>query len=393
MKSSFKKLPGSKIELEIILDDKEFKSYWQEVYDQAIANVNLKGFRPGAAPKELAEQAINQDKIFEEAAKKATRLSLDQVTEENKWTLIDMPQITLGEAASGLKYKCVITIFPEINLGNYKKIAGRVLKEKKEAAVDSSEIEKSLEWLRNSRAKLTRANREARRGDVVEADIESFVDGKPIENARLKKDRFALGESRLMPGFDENLENRKEGEALNFIITAPQDYWQKDLRGKNVEFKVKINAVFDKQLPELNDDFAKGLGEFASIEELKKSLNDGIMTEKNQKETDRLRLKMLDEIAKDSSMEIPEIMIEKTLDSMAAEFKPTEELRNQLRDKARQNVANNLIIYKIAEMEKIQPTEDEVKTFGGSVDDPKKYQYYYGVILNQKVFKLLEDGK
>ena len=78
---------------------------------------------------------------------------------------------------------------------------------------------------------------------------------------------------------------------------------------------------------------------------------------------------------------------------MAAEFKPTEELRNQLRDKARQNVANNLIIYKIAEMEKIQPTEDEVKTFGGSVDDPKKYQYYYGVILNQKVFKLLEDGK
>src|SRR3990167_11071625 len=132
MKSSFKKIPGSKIEGEVVLDQSDFKPYWDSAFESAMSNVELKGFRPGTAPKELAEQAVDKDKVFEEAARDAVRRTLDDVVEENKWSLIDQPSIELRPAELGLKYKTTLTVFPDIQLGNYKKIAKKILAEKTE---------------------------------------------------------------------------------------------------------------------------------------------------------------------------------------------------------------------------------------------------------------------
>ena len=305
MKNSFKKLPGSQIEVEISLDQKEFLPYYESAYQKALAGVQIKGFRPGAAPKEMADAAVDKEVVFSEAAKEAIRWSLDEVSKENEWTLIDTPQVSVEDAELGIKYKATLTIFPDVKLGNYKKIAHKVLGEKKEAKVEPGEIEKTLEWIQQS---------------------------------------------------------RKEGD----------------------------------KLPELNDEFAKTVGKFENLEALKKSVNDGILMEKQMKERDRLRLKMLDEIIKDSNLDLPAVMIEKTFQGMSKQWGPMmkaagkteEQVAQDLRSRAKENVASNLVIYKIAQTEKLEPTSEEVETkLGGGGD----YNYNYSVLLNEKVYQFLEQ--
>ena len=303
MKSSFKKLPDSQIDLEVRLDQKEFASYYQAVREKALASVHLKGFRPGTAPKELAEQALDQDAVFNEAAKSAIHWSLDEISKDNEWTLIDAPQITVEDSKDmGIIYKARLTVFPEIKLGNYKKIAKKVMADKKEQKVESSEIEQALEWIRNSR-------------------------------------------------------KTKE----------------------------------DDKAPELTDDFAKSLGKFQTVDELKRSVSDGLLFEKNEKEKERLRLKMIEEIIKDSQVDLPEIMVKKTYDNMEKQLGPIfkssgkseDEIKKSLMERARQNVASNLVIYKIAQAEKLEPKPEEIA-------DDGHYDYNYGVAQNQKVFSFLE---
>ncbi|HEY4475367.1 MAG TPA: trigger factor [Candidatus Paceibacterota bacterium] len=413
MKNSFKELPGSIIDLEIILDGQEFDEYWQSAYSQALAETQIKGFRPGAAPKELADHTIDKDKVFEKATQAAVRQSLNSATEENGWTIIDQPKIEILEASPladgktskiGLKYKAELTVFPKIKVGDYRKIAAKVLTERKDVGVEPNEIEKTLEWIRQSRATLTRVNRVAERGDLVEADVQSILNGKPIENGALKGDRFVLGESRYLPGFDDELIKHAEGESVNFSITAPDNYWQKDLSGKKIEFKVEIKAVFERKLPELNDEFARGLGSnFQNIEGIKKSLSQGIAIEKETKEKERLRAKIIDEIAKSSKIDPPQIMINKTLENMIAEVKQMvlrgmpnkysdEELKTQLLPRAKERVLANLVVHQIIQTERLEPTEEEIKAEAEKekLDPETNYDYIYEIIRNRKLFEFLE---
>jgi FKBP-type peptidyl-prolyl cis-trans isomerase (trigger factor) len=316
MKNSFKKLPGSKIELEVSLDQKEFLPYYQAAYDEAVKNVHLKGFRPGTAPKDLADGAVDKEKVFSEAAKNAIRWSLDEITKDNEWTLVDGPKITVEDSKDlGIVYKAELSLFPEIKLGNYKKIAKKVLGEKKEQAVGPKEIEQTLEWIRNQRKRSLPAGRQ---GDKI---------------------------------------------------------------------------------PELNDDFAKSVGKFENMETLKKSVSEGVLMEKNMKEQDRLRLKILDELIKDSQLDLPEIMIEKTYDSLIRQYgqtlkaggKTEDQIKTEIRERARNNVVTNLVIYQIAKAEKLEPTPEEVRAREGSVENDANYQYIYGVLQNEKVFQFLEN--
>lgn len=315
MKNSFKRLPGSKIELEVTLDQKEFLPYYEKAHSAAMSQVHLKGFRPGAAPKELAAGAVDKEAVFEAAAKEAIRHSLDEVSEENNWTLIDTPNIAVEDAELGIKYKATLTVFPEVKLGNYTKIAHKVMGDKKEQKVEADEVEKTLTWLR---------------------------------------------------------EQRKEGD----------------------------------KVPELNDDFAKTVGNFKTVEELKKSVNEGILLEKQFKERDRLRIKILEEIVKASEIDIPEIMVQKTFDGLNKQWGPMlkasgkteEQVKTDLMEKAKNNVASNLVIYRLAQAEQLEPTKEEVEgqeahMHAGAhehVGESQDYQYNYGMLLNEKVYAFLE---
>src|SRR3989344_6553209 len=285
MQSSFKKLPGSLVELEVVLDQKEFKKHLDDAYNYAVANIHLKGFRPGTAPKELADAAIDKEKVFSEAANDAVRNSLEEISKDNNWVIIDKPQVTVDEHNTGLKYKVTLTIFPEVKLGNYKKIAKQIFSEFAEGIksikVDPVEVDKAIEWVRQSRKK-------------------------------------------------------------------------------------------DEVVPELNDEFAKSLGNFQNVEEFRKNVTDGLKMEKEFREKDKARARVLEEIVKDSKIDVPNIMIERTLDRMAGDKK---DLRDKFLDKAKENVLGNLVLYKIAEEEKLDFDPEK------GVDGMKVFDYLESLVV------------
>lgn len=311
MKHTFKKLPGSKIEVEVTLDQKEFMPHYQAANEAALKGIHLKGFRPGTAPKEMAEAAVDKEAVFSEAARNAVRVSLDEITKDREWTLIDTPSVQIEDSKDlGIMYKATLTLFPEVNLPDYKKIAKKIMAEEKEQKVEDKEIADTIEWIRKE---------------------------------------------------------RKQGEVL----------------------------------PEVNDEWAKTLGKFENVDQLKKSIKEGILAEKNVREHDRLRLKILDEIVKDSKIDLPEVMIQKTYENMAKQYGPMlkasgkseEESKKILHEKAKNNVESNLVIYRIAQAEKLEPTEEQVKKQQGSVENDANYQYIYGVLQNENVFQFLEKQK
>lgn len=415
------------IEIEAILDHPEFLEYYQPVYDQALASVHLKGFRPGTAPKEMAEKAVDKEKVFNEAATKAVRDSLQDINQENSWQLVDQPKVEITEtnpqANLGLKFKATLTVFPEVKLGDYKKIVKKILAEKKPVFVTDKELEDGIKWILNSRAKLTRVNREAKNGDTVEVDFSGRADGKELDGATGKSDSFVLGDGRFVKGFEENLVGHKEGEHLEFTVNFPADYWKPELQNKPVDFKVDLKAVFERAVPELSDEFVKSLGKFDNVAALRASVQEGLTKEKTEKENERLRLKIIEEIAKNSDIEPPEIMVSRTLDNLVVEYKSfikdaaskggeprsdkseREEIRKNLEAKAKNNVATNLVLYEIAKREKLEPTSEEVEAEANQMlknfpekqikdlDIKRIYDYNYGIVQNKKVFDYLESIK
>jgi len=379
MKYTHKDLPGSAKHVEVNLTQVEFSKYWEVVYEDAIKQVEIKGFRKGTAPKQMADAAIDKDKVFGEAATKAIREVLKEITIEKEWEIVDQPKIDIEEKTEGIIFKIDLVVFPEVKLGDYKKIAKNIFSEKVEVSATDEEVQEAINWILNSRAKIVRSINPAKLGDVVNVEYK----GKP--------DQFVLGHSHIEKGFDDKIIGHKEGEEFDGI---------------------KLVSVFERQLPELNDELVKELGNFKTIDELKASIKDGIKKEKEIKESEKLRIKVLEEIGKDSKIDIPEVMIEKTLAGMVEEYKMyfkkdfnEEEVKKKLKPQAEKSVISNLVLYKIAKNEQIEPTSEEVENESnkflatlhpeqaGKIDPQRIYNYSYDIVKNKKVFDFLEASK
>ncbi len=398
MKSSFKKLPQSRIELKVSLDEKEFKKYWDIAYDRALGAVEIKGFRKGSAPKEMADAYIDKDKTFQEAVQSAARETLGDYVEREGWVIVDQPKVEALDAKKGLEYKAEFTIFPEVKLPDCKKIAKDVVQGRKPVEVTDEEVQKSIEWLRDSRAKLTRVARAAQNGDVIEIDFETKVGGVPIEGGTAKKDRFILGKAQFIPGFEDNIIGKKEGEKFSFTLTAPADYWNKNLQGKTIDFSLILHSIFERELAPLDDAFAKGIGAFENLAAFQTSVRAGLLEEKKNEEERIRRMQILAELIKSSEADIPEIFIERTLEQFARGKKLENAELEKARERARNNVLGNLIIYQIAKNENLTPTKEEVgeeaQDHGGergSVDENKFTGYIYDIVQQRKVFNFLES--
>lgn len=411
MDIKFKKVKGSKIEIEGVLLPEEFNEYWQIELNAATASVQIKGFRPGSTPKEMAEKAVNKEKIFEDAINSAVRDILEEKSHENHWVIIDRPKVEVLEAnpvflkkekdnAPGLKFKAEITVLPDVELPDYKKIAKEFLAKKEEVQVMPEEIEKTMQWIRESRVTLQSKKDGAELEDLVEIDVDSSCEGKEIPNGRVEKDKFILGKSHYMVGFDDQLKGKKEGDEFTFSIKAPEKYWRKELQGKNIDFKVKIHSVSKRILPELNDEFAKLLGPtFTSLQVLRENVTSGIRIEKEEKEKEKNRAKILEEISKKSEIDLPEILISRTLDGLVEEAKASgakdikeEDLRKGLFERAKHRAVSSLILHKIAEIEKLEPESKEVleEITKNNLDKDTSYDYVYSILRNKKVFECLE---
>lgn len=297
-------------------------------------------------------------------------------------------------------------------LSNYKGLKA----EKNKVIVKKEEIDKSLEYLQNSRAKIITINQPAKKGNRLEIDFEIRQGGVKIENGTSKNHPLILGQGRFLPGFEKELEGMKADEEKEFSLEPPG-------RGKNFDIKVKINLVQKRELPDINNEFAKSLGNFDSLDGLKQSIKDGLMQEKEIKEKQRIRIELIEKIAQDSEIDAPDDLVKQELEKMIAEFKigianmgldfnrylkeinkSFDELKKDWQKQAEKRVKIGLCIQEIAQRENIDVSDEEVKErinqdlkHYPDVEQVKKNidldalkEYTENILKNEKVFELLE---
>ena len=420
------KLAKSQIEIEVEISGEDMAGLRDLTLKEMAAVAAIKGFRPGKAPKDLVEKEIGGEKIDQETIQSALEKTYPQIIIDNEIEAIGRPEITIMKFAAGnpFVYKAKVSVLPEVVLPDYKKIAGETLtKERKVFSVEDKEVNDALAWLQKSRAKYVAVNRPVQKGDFVEIDFETRLAGVKIENGESKNHGLIIGEGGFMPGFEDNLVGMEVGREKEFSLKAPDDYFAKNLAGKSLDFKARLNVLQQRELPALDDDFAKGLGNFDGLEALKKNVKDGIIAEKEQKEKERARMKTIEAIAEQTNFEAPQVLIDYELEKMMSELnqsvgrlglsfdqylsqikKTADELKKEMVPSAEKRVRIALVLKAIAKKENINVPENEIEAQmnetlkrypadGGAkknIDLEQLKDYTKGVIRNEKVFQLLE---
>lgn len=423
-----KKLPKSRIEIELSVAWDKWKDYLEQAAEELSKEFKFPGFRPGKVPRRMLEQKIGQEPILNNAAERAVKKAYVDFVVKEKLEVIGQPKVEIKNLKEGeeLKFKAVVDVMPEISIAeNFRKSVKKVNEEfaEKKPAVKEEEIKLELEKLANGRVKLVTVRREAKNNDSVEIDFVVKVGGVPIEGGTSKKHPLIIGRGVFIPGFEENIIGMKEGEEKTFELSFPKDYHKKDLAGKPATFEVKMNLVQERQTPEINDDFAKSLGDFADLAALKKSIEEGLEHEMKHKLEHEKKGKYLDEIIKETKVDVPETLVESEVDNLMHEFehqiqsmgmtlddylnklkKDKKELRKDWEPQAEKRAIAALVMKELAkvleikiESEKIEEEMNKtlqyyknVKDFEKNVDLERLYGYTKGMMENDEVFKELE---
>jgi len=368
MDVKLKKLPGSKIELNIELSPEELSGYSNSAIQQLGQEKQVKGFRKGQAPPKILKEHLGAQQIFSKTVDVAVKDSFVKAVLEHKLEPIGEPQIEILKVAAGnpLIFKAEFSVLPEVRLGDYNNLGvshGAV-------SVSREDVENALTTLQKSRASYNTVSRAAAGGDRVEIDFKTSVAGSPLEDGTSKQHPLVIGQGHFMKGFEDELIGMKSDEEKDFSLVAPKDYYRKDLAGKKVDFFVKMVMVQEVDLPEINDELAKKIGKFSSLENLKASITDGLKEEKNQKEKEKTRLKMVDALISKTSFDIPDKLVDLELVKMENELlsslakmgidkegylahisKSPEDLKSGWKTQAERRVRAALILREIAKKE------------------------------------------
>jgi trigger factor len=422
METSIKKLPKSQVEILFELSAEEFNPFIEKAILELVKDSKIKGFRKGKVPREVAIEKIGKEKILALAMEIAVRESYFQAIKDNKIEAISKPEIEIKSSpdfGKGLTFKAKLSVLPEVHLPEYKEIAASV--KRKKVLAEEKEIQDALLWLQKSRSKFILKNEPAQFKDLVEIEFSS----PQIENNRERKDRFILGEGRLVKGFEEQLTNMSSGEEKSFSLVLSSEHHRKELAGKEVHFKVRMKLVQKVIPPQINDEFAKNLGKFKDLKELKKSIEEGILQEKENQESQRVRQEILGKIVKETKIDIPQALVDAEKKKIFEDFKKLilarlkisfedylakvkkteEEFSNTFSKEAERKVKHFLALREIANKEKLEVSEEEVKKAINevlrhypSVEKAKKEldlaqmkDYYENVIKNEKTLQFLEN--
>jgi len=426
-----KKLTGSKIEITREIPSDVWEKYIASAVADAASEFKFQGFRPGKAPRNLVEQKVGKDLILNNAAEKAIRKDyVDYVTAE-KLDVIGMPEVKLEHLAEGeaMTYKALVAVMPEIEIDpKYKEEVKKVNAEfsGKTTEADEKEVDLELERLANSRAKLVTVMREAKNEDAVEIDFSVLVGGVPIEGGTSKNHGLVIGKGVFIPGFEENLIGMKEGDEKEFELNFPKDYHKEDLKGKLATFKVKMNMVQEREIPKVDDEFAKSLGNFENLEAIKKNMREGMAHENEHRIKEERNAKYIEAMISNFKGELPEVMISEETKKMMHEFehqvgsmgmtmddylarigKKKEDMEKDWKPQAEKRVKSALALREIAKDESIEVPHDEieaemnktlqyyksVKNVEKDIDLERLYSYTKITLENDKVFEMLEKVK
>jgi trigger factor len=433
MKAEQKKMEKSQIEITFELTADEFKEHFSHALEHLKHHVKVDGFREGKAPASMVEDKLKPEALLMEAGDHAVKHVYFDYVSENKLEPVGNPEISIIKIAKGSEFifKAIITLLPEVVLPDYKEIASKV--KNNGVSVSDQEIQDTLNYLQKSRAKFTPKKEPAEKKDFVNIIYQS----KDLSDNKEFEDKFVLGEGGFMKDFEENIEGMKEGAEKIFKVAVDKNFANKDLIGKEMEFKVKLKAVSKMEVPEINDQFAKEVsGEikainqgkesvlsFDTLEGLKDSIKTGILSEKKEAQKQKHRDEILEKIVEKVSIELPDSVIayeqenlmrdlknrvsqsmKITFEQYLATTKQTEEqLKESFKKEAEKRIKKFLILREIGKKENVEVSEKEVTDeiekaiLGYQGQDKSKFdinqfkEYTKDVLMNEKIFQLLEN--
>lgn len=380
-------------ELEVSVDGDTFKDAVTKAYLKQRKNITIPGFRKGKAPRAFIEKYYGEGVFYEDALEAIYPDAVASAIEEAKLEPVDTPyDLEIPEMGNdGVTMKFKVTVKPEVELGEYKGLKAT----KKSTKVTADEVKAELARMQEQNSTVSDVDdRAVKKNDIVVIDFEGFVDGKAFDGGKAEKYELTIGSNQFIPGFEDQIIGHKIGDKFDVNVKFPEDY-QADLASKDAVFKIKLHGIKVKEVPALDDEFAKDVSEFDTLDELKKDIKKQLEKRKNDDAENELHNTLLEEVAKGIKAEIPEAMIEKTIDDDVNEYSyrlqsqglkletylkytgmDMKGFREGFKGRAETQVRLNLALEKIIEKEKIEVTEEDIEA------EYKKYADAYNMDID-----------
>jgi trigger factor len=352
-------------------------------------SLNIKGFRKGKIPEDVVRRHVGDMTILEEAVERMIPDLLDEGMRKYDVEIYGHPDVRLVKIAPGQPVELTATFTPlpkvALNMTTGLDIAS------KKPTTNPEDVDRSLKELQRMYAKEKKVLRGARKGDKVPVTFNSYLDKIPLEGGKAEKHPVVIGESAFVPGFEDRIIGIEPGEKREFTLRFPKDYHRKNIADRDVEFSLKADDVFEIEIPELNDAFAKQVGQFASLSELRKKIEDNLLEEATQKEQQRFEIAMLKALCEKNEFEpIPDVMIADESERMLHELehsvtnqggkfddylssikKTKEQMKAEFKEKAIERIKTAILLRAIAEKERLFASDDDIRNAIES--DKKRY--------------------
>lgn len=380
MPAKWEKKEGNQGILTVEVEAEKVNQSLDEAFKKVVKKVSVPGFRKGKVPRAIFEKRFGVESLYQDAVDILLPQAYAQAIEETGIEPVDAPEIDIEQIGKDQTFifKATVTVKPEVKLGQYKEIEV----EKYDTEVTDKDVEEELKVLQERQAELViKEDEPAENGDTVVIDFEGFIDGEAFEGGKGENHSLVLGSGQFIPGFEDQLVGVKAGEEKDVEVTFPEDYHAKELAGKPAVFKVKVHEVKSKELPEIDDEFAKDVDEeVETLEALKEKIKTRLEESKKHEEEHYLQDTVLEKAAENAEIDIPPVMIENEIDRMVQDFEyrlqmqglsldlyyqfsgqDEDALREQMKEEATKRVRISLTLEAIAKAENIEATDEEVE--------------------------------
>ncbi len=388
-------IENNKVKLEIEVAAPDVDTALAKAYRQVVKKVNLPGFRKGKVPRRILESRFGPEILHEEALELLVPPAYDEAMEEADIDPIGHPDFELVQIEEGkpLLFYAVIEVLPEVDLGEYLGIKA----EQEEVVIDDIQVDHHLYMLREQNARLVpREEGPIKEGDLVMIDFKGYVDDVAFEGGEAENYSLEIGSNSFIPGFEQQLIGVAAGEETEVKVTFPDNYRKDDIAGKDAIFKVKVNQIKEKELPELDDEFVQEVSEFETLEAMKTDLKEKLQKNAEDKSISNLEEQLIEKVSALSKVEPPKTLVDRQIDRMIGDLesylryqgmsldqfiemsgKSREDMREDKREEATERAKANLVLDAIAKKEGITADDSEIEAKIAEIaesynDDPER---------------------
>lgn len=378
MDSKLEKIENNIATLEISVSAERLEEGLMKSYLRNVKKFNIAGFRKGKAPRKIIERHYGEAVFYEDAINIICPDAYDEAVKEHNLEPVDRPDIDIVEieGGKGLVFKAVVTVKPEVTLGQYKGIEA----EKKEYNVTDEEVDKEIEIMREKNARLIEvSDRAVKNGDIVIIDFKGFVEDKQFEGGTSENYSLGIGSGQFIPGFEEQLVGAELGKEIDVNVQFPKEYNSEELAGKPALFKVTVKEIKEKELVELDDEFAKDVSEFDTLDELKADIRNKKEEQSKRLEKQQYEDEVINKVVENATVDIPEVMVDAQVNIMLRDFDyqlryqglnleaylkymnmDIDKLKESYKDVAKGRVKSQLVLEKVSEIEQVVVTDEDL---------------------------------